>query len=387
MYIINKILFFLIFKPLKSKLKGNLIILMPGNEKISIGNKENATVIKIHKYSSLVRLLFFGLSSNGYSYSIGEWETTELRQVLSLGIKNLKLFRSFNIIFKLSHFCSKYLTFYEANTIKNSKKQIHFHYDLGNKFYSKWLDKSMTYSSAIYQRKSNSLEEAQNNKFKSLIALANIKRNNRVLEIGCGWGSFINYVLKNIGSDITGITISSAQYNYAKNIIKDKKRIKLMDYRRINNTYDKIISIEMFEAVGKKNWSEYFRIINKSLKKGGAAALQIITIDEKSYSTYEYRKDFIQKYIFPGGMLPTKDMLGKLANCNNLKLSEHKSFASDYAKTLSIWRQNFLKNWKEIERMGFDDKFKRLWEYYLCYCEVGFKARTIDVSQFLLEKK
>ncbi len=387
MKIVYKLLLFFLFRSIKSKFKGNLVIMLPNNELLSIGDRTKASVIKVKKIRSLFRLFFLGLSSSGYSYSKGEWETPNLSSVLSMGIKNIRILKSFNIPFRFSEFFLKHFSYYASNTIRKSKKQIQFHYDLGNKFYSKWLDKSMTYSSAIYRGKNNSLEEAQNNKYRSLIKLADIKKNNKVLEIGCGWGGFINYVIKNIGSDITGITISNAQYKYVKNLIKERRRIELLDYRKVNNTYDKIVSIEMFEAVGKKNWSEYFKMINRCLKRGGSAALQIITINEKINLTYQYRKDFIQKYIFPGGMLPTKNTLKCLAKMNNLSFNEHVSFASDYAKTLKIWRLNFLKNWDEIEKLGFDDKFKRLWEYYLCYCEEGFKAGTIDVSQFLLEKK
>ncbi len=387
MNIMYTILILLFLDRIKSRAKGNLIIELPNKKEILIGNRNEAYKIKVLKIRSIFRLLIFGLSSNGYSYYKGEWTTTDLKGILTLGIKNIKLLKSSTLINKFVYFFLKKLSLYKSNSINRSKKQIKYHYDLGNSFYSMWLDKSMTYSSAIYDDKNYTLEDAQKNKFESIIKLARIKKDSKVLEIGCGWGGFMTHVLKKIKADITGITLSSQQYKYVKDIITRKDRVRLLDYRNINRTYDKIISIEMFEAVGKKNWSQYFKIINKSLKDGGTAVLQIITIDEDLYSEYQYKKDFIQKYIFPGGMLPTKKMLQKLAVSNKLRLKEKKSFGQDYAKTLNIWRKNFSKNWEEIEKMGFDIQFKRLWEYYLCYCEVGFEAGTIDVSQFLIEKK
>ena len=213
-----------------------------------------------------------------------------------------------------------------------------------------------------------------------------ISKRNTVLEIGCGWGGFTSYISKNVGAKVTGITISKNQYLYAKNIKQKNVIIKFLDYRKINEMYDKIVSIEMFEAVGKKNWNNFFQILDKSLKKKGLAALQIITINESLFESYEKNKDFIQKYIFPGGMLPTKNIIYSLASNNNLHVCKEKSLRTDYAKTLYFWRHNFLNKWHKLEKMGFKDDFKRLWEYYLVYCEEGFKAGTINVHQILLKK-
>ena len=386
MNIIYKTIIFLFFRKLKYTLKEDLIIELPNRRVINFGSEKNAHKIKIIKIKALFRVFFFGISSSGYSYIKKEWETSHLPEILALGLRNINLFKSFNLANKASSLYSRVFSNFSSNTIKKSKEQIKFHYDLGNKFYSKWLDRSMTYSSGIFENRDISLEEAQINKFQSLIDLAKIKKNNKVLEIGCGWGGFIDYVKKYIGSDITGITISKEQFKYTQQVLKNSTKVELIDYRKINSTYDKIVSIEMFEAVGKKDWNNYFKVINTSLRQGGKAALQIITINEKNNKGYQYRKDFIQKYIFPGGMLPTKNNLKKLAIKNKLSFKEHKSFGKDYAKTLYLWRQDFIKNWVEIKKLGYDDKFKRLWEYYLCYCEVGFNAGTIDVSQFLLEK-
>ena len=244
----------------------------------------------------------------------------------------------------------------------------------------------MTYSSAIFNNKNISLETAQLNKYKSLSRLARINRNNKVLEIGCGWGGFTGYVSKNIGANITGITISKNQYDYASSLKQKNVKIQFLDYRKIKSKYDKIISIEMFEAVGKKNWNIFFKVLHESLKRNGLAALQIITINEDLYKYYSMNKDFIQKYIFPGGMLPTKKIIYNLACSNNLSIIFDKSIGQDYAKTLQIWRENFFSKWNNLESLGFKKDFKRLWEFYLTYCEEGFRAETINVHQFLIRK-
>jgi len=377
-YLLNKI---------SDNFSGNLKVVFPDQTAFYLGKKSCNYCIYIKSYLFLFRILFQGISSIGYSYYKGEWETNNLSYVIRLGLTNIKLIGKLKYN-KYNYLQFKKLLFLQAsNSISKSKKQISYHYDLGNNFYKCWLDKSMTYSSAIFKNRNLSLEKAQINKYKSLIDLANIKKSNTVLEIGCGWGGFVNYVSKTIGSKITGITISKNQYTYAKKLNQQNANIKFLDYRKINNVYDKIISIEMFEAVGKKNWNDFFKILDKSLKNQGLAALQIITINEKLYESYEKNKDFIQKYIFPGGMLPTKSIIHSLANRNNLYVSKEKSLRKDYAITLNLWRKNFINKWSIVQKMGFKNDFKRLWEYYLIYCEEGFKAGTINVHQFLLKKK
>ena len=337
-----------------------------------------------YKYC-LVKLIFFGLPYLGISYSKGHWTTNNLYKLLQLGINNKKALRSIlflNFPFKFYHWV---LNTFTHNSFKKSKKQISYHYDLGNNFYRLWLDKSMTYSSAIFN-KYKSLNQAQNNKYKQIVTAANIKNNHSILEIGCGWGGFMRYVESNIGSKIFGITLSKEQYNFIKNQSLKNSSVFYKDYRNVKQKFDRIVSIEMFEAVGKKNWNTYFKKLRECLNDKGKVVLQIITISEENYNYYVNRKDFIQQYVFPGGMLPTKTSLKKLAINNGLIFKEYSSFGKDYAKTLLIWRKNFLANWHKIEKLGFDDKFKRLWEYYLTYCEVGFKSEAINVGQFLLEK-
>ena len=376
----------MILKKLLINFRGNLIIIFPNKSRYILGKGNSPTYVHIKNNFFLIRVLINGVSAIGYGYYKGEWVTNNLSYVVKLGLKNINTIKSLKIKQRFFYKIKKLFVLESSNTIKKSKKQISFHYDLGNLFYSFWLDKSMTYSSAIFNKKNISLESAQDNKYKSLVKLAQINKQNKVLEIGCGWGGFTSYVSNKIGSKIIGITISKNQYEYATNLQKKNVSIKFLDYRKIKKKYDKIVSIEMFEAVGKKNWDTFFKVISSSLKKNGAAVLQIITINEKLYDNYSINKDFIQKYIFPGGMLPTKNIIYNLADANNLSITFEKSLRQDYARTLNIWKKNFQLRWKNLEEIGFKKDFKRLWEFYLTYCEEGFKANTINVYQFLLKK-
>ncbi len=376
----------MILKKLLINFRGNLIIIFPNKSRYILGKGNSPTYFHIKNNFFLIRVLINGVSAIGYGYYKGEWVTNNLSYVVKLGLKNINTIKSLKIKQRFFYKIKKLFVLESSNTITKSKKQISFHYDLGNLFYSFWLDKSMTYSSAIFNKKNISLESAQDNKYKSLVKLAQINKQNKVLEIGCGWGGFTSYVSNKIGSKIIGITISKNQYEYATNLQKKNVSIKFLDYRKIKKKYDKIVSIEMFEAVGKKNWDTFFKVISSSLKKNGAAVLQIITINEKLYDNYSINKDFIQKYIFPGGMLPTKNIIYNLADANNLSITFEKSLRQDYAKTLNIWKKNFQLRWKNLEEIGFKKDFKRLWEFYLTYCEEGFKANTINVYQFLLKK-
>lgn len=385
MWYVYKIILFKLKRKFEGNFIGSLEISFPNNKIFKFGNNSKISRIKIKSNLFLFKLLFLGTPYIGHGYFKGDWTTDNLEELLALGIKNKKMINSISVFNIFLFIINKISKIFESNTLKKSKSQISFHYDLGNNFYKLWLDKSMTYSSALFN-KSKTLEKAQNNKYKNLALETNIKKNNTVLEIGCGWGGFVKYVNDNIGAKITGITISKKQFDYAKQNNNKQTNIELLDYRKVNKTYDKVISIEMFEAVGKKNWSTFFKTLSNLLNKNGKAGLQIITISEPNYSYYLKRKDFIQKYIFPGGLLPTKKILKSLASQNNLLIKESKSFNQDYAKTLALWRKNFLGNWDKIEKLGFDINFKRLWEYYLCYCEVGFKTGVIEVSQFILKK-
>ena len=283
---------------------------------------------------------------------------------------------------KLSHFKNK-------NSERQAKKNISYHYDLGNKFYSYWLDKSMTYSSAIFSKPNDDLEIAQTNKYKKLAELVSVKDGDNILEIGCGWGGFSEFLGKEYNCNVTAITISKEQYNFAKKRIKKANLeksidIRYCDYRKIDGKFDKVLSIEMFEAVGKEYWNNFFSKIRDVLNPSGSVGLQLITIDDKIYEVYKQNPDFIQKYIFPGGMLPSFKILTTVAAKNYFYIDSVNSFSNDYAKTLNIWNKNFNKNWKKIEELGFDETFKLMWNYYLSYCEGGFLSKNIDLKQIKL---
>jgi cyclopropane-fatty-acyl-phospholipid synthase len=289
----------------------------------------------------------------------------------------------------LKYFFNKISHLRNRNTKIQSKKNISYHYDLGNDFYSFWLDKTMTYSSAIFSSKSESLEEAQVRKYSKLANLTSIKKGDKILEIGCGWGGLSQFLAENYDCDITAITISKEQFSYATERIKKaklNKKVKIIycDYRSIKGKFDKILSIEMFEAVGKDYWDIFFKKIQSILNPNGIVGLQLITIDNNIYDEYSKNPDFIQKYIFPGGMLPSEKILKSLFDKHSLTLESDYSYADDYAKTLNRWNKNFNKNWENIQKLGFDNKFKLMWNYYLSYCEGGFLSKNINLKQIKL---
>ncbi|MDC1383410.1 cyclopropane-fatty-acyl-phospholipid synthase family protein [Candidatus Puniceispirillum sp.] len=282
---------------------------------------------------------------------------------------------------------------FRRNNKAGSERNIAQHYDLGNSFYQAWLDPSMAYSSAVFDSEDDDdLTAAQLNKYKRLTELADIKPNDQVLEIGCGWGGFAKYMATEIGANVTAITISREQFDFAKNLIdeaglNDKVDLRLMDYRDLQGKFDKVVSIEMFEAVGRDYWATYFSTVSKVLRKGGRAVVQSITIDHAAYHSYESQPDFIQRYIFPGGMLPSLTMLQRPLEDAGLLLVSERGYASHYARTLDQWRQRFNAAWPQISEPKFDNRFKRTWELYLAYCEGGFRSGLIDVKQMLLMHK
>ena len=325
------------------------------------------------------------------SYVDGNWETLNLTDFLEWGARNFHEFsryvrgRWFTIFYlRLKHYLKN-------NTKSGSKKNISFHYDLGNSFYEKWLDKSMTYSSAMFKEPDDNLYKGQINKYENLAEITGIKKNDKVLEIGCGWGGFSSFLAKNYSANVTAITISKKQYEKASQKIFDEKLtekvdVKLLDYRNINGIYDKIVSIEMFEAVGEKYWSRYFEVLKKNLSPEGSIGLQTITIEDKFFQKYKKFPDFIQTYIFPGGMLPSIEELNKVIISKGMHIKNKKMFGNDYAKTLRYWSESFENSWEYIKTLGFSESFKRLWNYYLGYCEGGFKSGNINVGQFLIKK-
>ncbi len=377
-----------------SKIKyGNLDVEFPSGEKkiySGIDNGLNASII-IHNYNFLSYVLKRGSVGYAEAYMKSFFSTPNLTDLLLLSHKNEKFFLD-NInsnIFYLT--LSKIKHFLKNNSKTQSKKNIKYHYDLGNKFYEKWLDQSMTYSSAIFDQQNTNLSDAQLNKYKIIADSLSLNENSKTLEIGCGWGGFSSYIAKNYKCKVDAITISKEQYDFTASKIQneglgEKVVVQFKDYREINNKYTNIASIEMFEAVGKQYWQNYFEVIRNSLSYNGQAALQIITIDDQRAKDYQNRPDFIQQYIFPGGMLPTKQQLNQNAKEVGLKCLELLSFGKSYAKTLNIWNSQFQSSWNDVAKIGFDIKFKRMWEYYFAYCETGFLTNSTDVSHFLIKK-
>ncbi len=278
-----------------------------------------------------------------------------------------------------------------ANTIDGSKENISEHYDLGNDFYAEWLDPSMTYSSAIFSSEDQSLEDAEYAKYRRVAEMAGVQPGDSVLEIGCGWGGFAQTVAKEFGASVYGVTLSKEQLAYAQERISKQGLDNLAtfhfeDYRHIQGQFDRIGSIEMIEAVGMENWPSYFQTIFDRLKPGGGAAIQAITIDEKDFEGYRTTPDFIQRYIFPGGMLMTKTAMAEQGKKVGLMLENVELFRLSYAKTLRLWRERFLERWSVIQKMGFDETFRRKWIYYLSYCEAGFMEGSIDVGIYQYKK-
>lgn len=325
------------------------------------------------------------------SYIESNWESSNLSDFLEWGAKN---FHEFSKYIRGKWFIILYLRlkhYLNRNSKTGSKKNISFHYDLGNSFYEKWLDKSMTYSSGMFKKESDDLYNAQLNKYRNLAKITDIKNNDKVLEVGCGWGGFSCFLAKNFSADVTAITISKKQYEKVKEKVfteklTEKINVKLTDYREIKGLYDKIVSIEMFEAVGEKYWSKYFDVLGSNLKYNGAIGLQTITIEDKFFKKYRKFPDFIQTYIFPGGMLPSIEEMSKVLKSKGLSIEKKQMFGNDYAKTLKMWSKSFENSWENIKKEGFNDAFRRMWRYYLGYCEGGFKSGNINVGQFLIKK-
>ncbi len=346
-------------------------------------------LIKIPSFNySLVRGGSIGFAE---SYMRGDFETENLSDLIELTARNIEVVHKFSglLDFPIINFLKNKII---KNTKSRSKENIAKHYDLGNDFFSLWLDETLTYSSAIFDEKSKNLSDAQNNKYQKLIDLIKPNNGDKVLEIGCGWGGFAEYLGKKYDVKLDCITISKKQFEFAKERIfncglNEKVNIEIKDYRDLQGKYNSIASIEMIEAVGQNYLEGYFKTIKDNLSEGGKAAIQAITIDDRLFDRYKNKQDFIQKYIFPGGFLPNKNSINRYVSDNNLTINSYISYADDYANTLAIWRNEFLKKWELIKNQGFDLTFKRMWEFYLSYCEAGFKSKNIDLIQFSMQNK
>ena len=370
---------------------GSLRIVTPSGHQSHIQGKDIGpeAVLALHNYKCLSRVLFSGDIGFFEGYRDGEWDTPDLHallEVLSHNLDGIKVLQDGGMVMNIIHAIQHAL---KPNTRKGAEKNIFAHYDIGNQFYAQWLDKSMTYSAALFDR-THDLDDAQSRKYEEVARLVDLKAGQEVLEIGCGWGGFAQYAAR-LGAKVTCVTISNAQYDFTQALIKqnglqDRVQVLLKDYRDIEGSYDCIVSIEMFEAVGEAYWGTYFDKMRALLKPGGKAGLQIITIRDDLFDAYRARTDFIQKYIFPGGMLPSIAKLKSQALRVQLGFQTVRQFGIDYATTLRHWTKRFEHAWQEGRFQGLDKSFQRLWVFYLAYCAAGFQSQRTDVVHLRLEK-
>ena len=363
---------------------GDLTIVLPNHEVLyKQGDHAGPSAkIVIRRWRTVWRLLIGGEIAFADAYIDGGWWTPNLLAFLDFGARNeRRMQRSISgslaqrLLWRWQHYRNR-------NTRRRAKRNIAAHYDLGNAFYEKWLDTGMQYSSALYAHPDQPLEAAQRAKLDRIVELLDIRGGERVLEIGCGWGALMERLAPRCA--VTGVTLSEEQLAYARARVGNAD-IRLQDYRDVPESYDRIVSIEMIEAVGESYWPTYFAKLRSALTQSGTVLLQAITIAEDRFAKYRNQPDFIQRYIFPGGVLPTVEIIRREAARAGLDLVAQQPFGLSYARTLADWRERFLAAWPAIEPLGFDASFRRMWEYYLCYCEVGFRSGAIDVGFYKLK--
>ncbi len=347
--------------------------------------------IRLKRARTIWRFLMGGGLGFAEAYLDGDWDSPDLPRLLELLALNEQAYADgyygsiwYRWLARLQHLG-------RPNSRRGSRRNILAHYDLGNAFYERWLDRTMTYSAARYDAPDHSLEEAQRSKYASLAKRLEIAPDHHVLEIGCGWGGFAEFVAREIGAHVTAITISEEQYAYASGRIQngglgDRVELRLQDYRDVDTPYDRIASIEMIEAVGERYWPVFFAKLRDLMVPGGRAGLQLITIADRYFDAYRTGADFIQRYVFPGGMLPSPRVLEEQIRRAGLRQIAEFRFSQDYARTLGAWNRRFQAAWPEIRKLGFDWRFKRIWEYYLAYCEAGFRVGFTDVHQVILHR-
>lgn len=346
--------------------------------------------IRIERSRAILRALLGGEQGAARAFIDGDWTSPDLVEACRYFARN-DPGDPWPLISAPRRWLERARHLLNANTRRGSRRNIEFHYDLGNDFFRLWLDESMAYSSALWRDPAETLPQAQRNKLERVADLLGNVDGRSVLEIGCGWGAQAR-LLSGRGARVKGITLSPSQLAHAREVIAvsgmtDKVELVLQDYRDLQGQFDAIVSIEMAEAVGEANLPGYFEAIHRNLRPGGTAVLQVITIAEDRLETYRNRPDFIQRFIFPGGFLPSRNLLVEKAASAGLTLQHHESFGQSYARTLAEWRQRFDQSWPQIAEQGFDERFQRLWTYYLCYCEAGFAEKAIDVGFFVLKRE
>ncbi len=373
--------------------RGTLDVTLPDGRLIRLGGIEPgpAAAMKLSNYGFASRLINGGDIGIAEAYLNGDWDTPDLTQFLYLFCVNHELIQTMLGGKPVVRFVQSVRHWFNRNTRRQARRNIYAHYDIGNDFYSAWLDPSMTYSSALFEDHTPDLTAAQRNKYRALAEAIDLQPGQNVLEIGCGWGGFAEYVARTFGARVVGLTISKEQRDFAQRRIQEaglaeKVEIRLQDYRDERDQYDRIASIEMIEAVGEEFWPKYFSQLRDRLLPGGLAGIQAITIQDGLFQTYRREVDFIQRYVFPGGMLPSPQVLKSLGEKFGVPVIRERIFGQDYAKTLASWRTNFRNAWPNLIPLGFDDRFRRLWEYYLAYCEAGFLSGNIDVRQVVFAK-
>ncbi|OHB28175.1 MAG: cyclopropane-fatty-acyl-phospholipid synthase [Phenylobacterium sp. RIFCSPHIGHO2_01_FULL_69_31] len=373
---------------------GVMTFVLPDGREIRLEGREPGLEARlvVRDYDFIKRTISNGTIGFGEGYMAGEWDTPDLSVLLEVLAQNYARFEKVSFG---SRFMAALNVIEHAlgrnNSRSGSKKNIQAHYDLGNAFYSRWLDTTMTYSAARFERPGEALSDAQKRKYRTLCESMGLAPEHHVLEIGCGWGGFAEFAAKDVGAKVTAITISEEQFKFAKERmfrqgLNEKAEIQLVDYRDVAGRFDRVASIEMFEAVGERYWPTYFDKVRDSLKPGGQAGLQIITIRDEYFEHYRRTPDFIQKYIFPGGMLPSEERLRAATDRAGLAWGPISRFGVCYADTLAEWGRRFEAAWDEITRLGFDERFRKLWRFYLSYCEAGFRTERTDVVQLSLIK-
>ena len=381
------------FEVAKKRNRGRLDFVLPDGRRFRIQGENPGPVAEfdVHDVDIFARLIREGDLGFCDAYLEGAWSTPDLQAFMDLvhignstvydGYPGQSLIRAYE----------RFRFWLQSNSKTQARKNIAYHYDLGNEFYQLWLDGSMTYSSGLFRSGQESLEKAQEQKYASMVDQMHVQPGDHVLEIGCGWGGFAEYAAKERGLRVTGLTISQAQHDYAVDRIaraglSDRAEIKMQDYRDEAGSYDGIASIEMFEAVGEKYWPVYFNAVRERLKPGRSATLQIITVEEHRFETYRKTVDFIQKYIFPGGMLPSPSVLRREVERAGMRVHGSIEFGKSYSQTLRHWHQVFNAAWADVSKQGFDDRFRRMWNLYLTSCAGAFEGGNCDVTQITITR-
>ena len=365
---------------------GRLTVVLPGGQVWRLGDAHAGgpeVEWRIQRWNAVPRMLRRGAVGFAEGYIAGDWDTPDLVQLLLAFAANYDRIGRLTEGSALARALGRLRHALARNSRAGARRNIMAHYDLGNDFYAAWLDGTMTYSSALWPERSLDLAEAQTAKYAALADAADIRPGQTVLEIGCGWGGFAEYLARERSVHVTGITLSPAQAEFARERLQraglaDRTDIRLVDYRDVEGRYDRIVSVEMFEAVGEAWWPVYFRRLRELLTPGGVAGLQLITIDDRLFESYRRQADFIQLHVFPGGMLPSEERLAPVIAGADLTSTVVRRFGPDYGRTLRLWLERFDRAWPTLPA-GFDTRFQRLWRYYLAYCAAGFESGRTDV--------